>query len=65
MANVALAHWSFMLPGESFSREPGPGAEQAPGEGQGWQAGFATRGRRGLFVHYPDQALNAGDNDPV
>ena len=51
--------------GKDCPRGSDPGVEHTPGKVSSWRIATATRGRSVLFLHYRDQALNAGDDDPV
>ena len=53
------------VPGEGLPPGMVPGVERSPGKVLGWRTGTVTRGGSVLFLHYRDQAVNAGDDGPA
>ena len=72
-ACVAAVHWPAKSPGEDSFPEDSFWCKTLPGkaqdhhgvrqEEQRWHRATTTRGRSSLFLHYPDQAFNASDDD--
>ena len=70
---MASVHWPARYSGEAPLGGSVPGVGHSPGKAQArhgmqqeeqrWRRATMTRGGSSLFLHYPDQAFNARDDD--